>query len=98
MLAHTGRSRFGGAGVPMERTSLSFRKQLVGNSLALDLRSSLDCSEETDRIAFQVDGRWAGRKKGRLGRTPRGGHHHGASPAFRAGFSKGRRLLTPSAT
>jgi len=41
----------------MERTSLSFRKQLIGDSLAHHLRSSLDCSEETDRIGFHVDGR-----------------------------------------
>jgi len=44
-------------------------KQLVRNSLALDLRFLLDCGEETDCIGFYVDGRKAGGKKGRLAQT-----------------------------
>jgi len=47
---------------------VSEAQRLVGNSLVLPFGSSLDCGEEAGRIGFHVDGRWAGRKKGRLAR------------------------------
>jgi hypothetical protein len=42
------------------------RREFTGSPFG----SSLDCGEEAGRIGFHVDGRWAGRKKGRLARMP----------------------------